>query len=87
MSLVEHYASRARRKGCYADTRLRVQQLEADESGFFCGIRKAVADSLAGFVVPEDEVGQWWLMKSEAERGVQIFLPIDPKPVVRKRRK
>ena len=87
MNLVEHYSIRARRKGCYADTRLRLHQLEADDSGLFCGIRQAVADSLIGFVVPEDEVGQWWLMKSEAERGVQIFLPIDHKPVVRKRRK
>jgi hypothetical protein len=87
MSLVEHYSRRARLKGYYADTRFRVHQLDSDESGFFCGIRKAVADSLVDFEVPVDERGEWWLMKSEAERGIQIFMPIEPKPVLKRGRK
>ena len=81
MNLVEHYSRRARTKGYYADTRFRVHQLEADNCGLFKGIRKAVGDSLADFEVPADEQGEWWLMPSEAQRGVQIFLPIQSEPI------
>ncbi len=89
MTLVEHYSRLARVKGYYSYTRFRVHQLEADNCGLFKGIRKAVGDSLVGFVVPADEQGEWWLVKSEAQRGVQIFLPIQSEPVavVSKRRK
>lgn len=84
---VAHYSRRARLKGYYADTRFQVHALECDDSGLFRGIRKAVAESLVGFVVPPDERGEWWLMPSEVERGVQIFLPREPVAVDKRRRK
>ena len=73
-----YYSARAMKQGYYADTRHRVHQMEADRSGLYTGLRAAVAQNLAGFVVPKDERGEWWLMPSEAERGVEIFLPREP---------
>ena len=84
---IEWYSRRARMKGYYAESRFQVHALEADESGLYRGIRAAVAASLIGFVVPDDEKGEWWLMLSEAQRGVQIFLPREPAPVVYTERK
>ena len=75
---VAHYSRRARLKGYYADTRFQVHALESNECGLFKGIRAAVGKSLVGFVVPVDERGDWWLMLSEADRGVEIFLPREP---------
>ena len=78
MALIAHYSERAMKKGYYADTRHRVHQLDSDQSGLYAGMRAAVGKNLVGFVVPQDERGEWWLMKSEAERGVEIFLPREP---------
>ena len=76
-----HYSRLAMTKGYYAYARQEVHQLDSDTSGLYTGIRAAVGKNLAGFVVPKDERGEWWLMKSEAERGVEIFLPSEPEPV------
>jgi hypothetical protein len=84
---IEHYSRLARVKGFYAQARHEVHQLDVDRSGLYQGLRAAVGKSLVGFVVPPDERGEWWLMLSERDRGVQIFLPREPAPVVYKEKK
>jgi hypothetical protein len=78
MSLAAHYTRQARTPGWYAYSRRQVHELDADKSGLFAGLRAAVAKNLTGFAVPQNERGDWWLMLSEAERGVEIFLPREP---------
>lgn len=86
MSLVAHYTRQARTPGWYAYSRHQVHQLDADKSGLYTGLRAAVAQNLTGFVVPQNERGEWWHMPSECERGVEIFLPREPAPVVADKR-
>ena len=83
MNLLAHYTRQARTPGWYAYSRQRVHVLDADKSGLYTGLREAVAQNLNGHVVPQNERGEWWLMLSEAERGVEIFLPREPVAVVK----
>lgn len=79
--MITHYTRQARTPGFYAYARHRVHQLDSDKSGLYTGLRAAVAQNLAGFVVPKNERGEWWHMPSECERGVEIFLPRELAPV------
>jgi hypothetical protein len=85
MSLVAHYTRQARTPGWYAYSRQRVHELDADKSGLFAGLRAAIGRNLNGHFVPKNERGEWWLMPSEAERGVEIFMPSEPVVVADKR--
>jgi hypothetical protein len=84
--MIAHYTRQARKPGWYAYSRREVHQLDSDKSGLYTGLRAAVAQNLAGFVVSKNERGEWWLMLSEAERGVEIFLPSEPVAVVADKR-
>tara|TARA_R110000822_G_scaffold309150_1_gene438157 strand:+ start:34 stop:279 length:246 start_codon:yes stop_codon:yes gene_type:complete len=68
---LEHYSRLAVQKGYYAYARQEVHELDADP--LYRGLRAAVADNIKGFVVPLDERGQWWNIKSEAEQGYETF--------------
>ena len=68
---ITRYTALAQEKGWYAYSRGEVHKLEEHDSGSFRGIRFEVARLIkaAGFEVPQDERGEWWLMPSVAQRG------------------
>ena len=70
---VRHIAELAMTPGWWAYAQQKAIEMEADEYGTWIGIRSEVGKLVkaAGYKPPPDELGQWWEIKSEAEKEAE----------------
>jgi hypothetical protein len=68
-----HYVMLARERGWWAYVEQQVRRMDSGPSGLFRGLEAAWRERLdaIGFTPDPSELGQWWNVKSEAEREAE----------------
>lgn len=72
-NLLAHYVRLAQEPGWWAYVERQVRRMDRGPSGLFRGIEETWRAQLAAiaFQPHESELGQWWVLKSEAEREAE----------------
>ena len=69
----DYLAKLAMTPGWWAHARHRAAEREAEDHGLYIGLREAIRTRLteAKFRPAPEELGEWWVLKSEAERDAR----------------
>ena len=70
---VDYLTALAMTPGWWAHARHRAAERESEDHGLYIGLREAIRTRLteAKFRPAPEELGEWWILKSEAERDAE----------------